>query len=99
MSVDIDSLLVWGRRSFVLIGWLAFLLGAFSLIAPGRSIALYQWIMERLNWRVSPINEKREMINTRLLGFGLVVLSLMLFRFLQCVPEAAQIVITSHRGK
>ena len=43
-----------------------------------RSIALYQWIMARLNWRVSPIDEVREVRNTRLLGGLLIFLSVVI---------------------
>jgi len=59
------------------LGELAILLfGVFSAVWPRRSIALYQWIMERFNWRVSPIDEFREVRTTRVLGILLVLLSL-----------------------
>ena len=50
-------------------------IGALSVASPRRSIALYEWIMERLNWRVSPIDEAMERRNTRLLGAVLCGLS------------------------
>ena len=52
------------------------LFGVFSAAAPRRSIALYQWIMAQVNWRVSPIDERREVGNTRLLGVLLAGFSL-----------------------
>ena len=52
--------------------------GFFSAFSPQRSIALYQWIMAYFNWRVSPIDEARELRTTRLLGGLLVVLGLVL---------------------
>jgi hypothetical protein len=50
-------------------------LGALSAFWPRRSIGLYQWIMERFNWKVVPIDEPREVGNTRILGIALVALS------------------------
>ena len=64
---------------FLGIGCLGFALGVLSVAWPRRSISLYQWIMERFNWRVVPIDEPREVRNTRVLGMALVVLSLAIF--------------------
>jgi len=50
-------------------------LGILSAFWPKRSIGLYQWIMERFNWKVVPIDELREIRNTRILGIALVTLS------------------------
>lgn len=60
--------------------------GILSAGWPGRSIGLYQWIMERFNWRMAPIDLAREIRNTRVLGVLLTVLSLALFAafFLRC---------------
>ena len=52
------------------------LFGAFSAAAPRQSIELYQWLMARFNWRVSPIDERREVLTTRALGILLVLFSL-----------------------
>jgi len=49
--------------------------GVLSAIWPRRSIGLYQWIMERFNWRVTPIDEAREVRNTVFLGAFLALLS------------------------
>jgi hypothetical protein len=65
--------LAWGLK-FLAAATLGF--GVFSALGPRRSIALYQWIMERFNWRVSPIDEPRELRTTRLLGGLLALLSL-----------------------
>ena len=54
-------------------------LGLGSVVRPARSIALYQWIMKRMNWNVAPIDELREVRNTRILGVILVAISLALF--------------------
>jgi hypothetical protein len=70
---------------FLGIGCLGFALGFLSAARPMRSIALYQWIMERFNWKVAPIDLAREVRNTRILGLVLVALSLATF------------VIASHR--
>jgi len=66
---------VWCGMTLGEVGILLF--GLFSAVWPRRSIALYQWIMERFNWRVSPIDERREVRTTRVLGVLLVCLSLM----------------------
>ena len=55
-------------------------IGTLSAASPQRSIALYEWIMERFNWRVSPIDEALELRNTRLLGVVLCGLSLVILR-------------------
>jgi hypothetical protein len=64
---------------FIGIGCLGLTLGVLSVVWPKRSIALYQWIMERFNWKVTPIDEPREIRNTRILGAVLVALSLIIF--------------------
>lgn len=64
---------------FLGIGFSGLILGVFSAIQPKRSIALYQWIMERFNWKVVPIDELREIRNTRVLGVALAVISALLF--------------------
>lgn len=64
---------------FLGIGSLGLVVGLLSVIQPQRSIGLYQWIMERLNWRVAPIDESREIRNTRVLGVALATLSLVIF--------------------
>ncbi|MBI2496236.1 MAG: hypothetical protein HYY90_04835 [Candidatus Omnitrophica bacterium] len=67
------------RFGIALLGIVALLVGSLSVVAPRRSIALYQWIMARFNWRVSPIDEAREIRNTRLLGAVLALLGVMLW--------------------
>lgn len=59
----------------VAIGTLVF--GAWSAMQPARSIALYQAMMRVFNWRVEPIDQRRELITTRWLGLALVVCSLL----------------------
>ena len=78
MSNRITCVLQGLRWGIALLGIVALLLGSLSALAPRRSIALYQWIMARFNWRVSPIDEAREIRNTRLLGALLVLLGVML---------------------
>ena len=65
----------------VAVATLAF--GAWSAAKPARSIALYQAIMRRFNWRVEPIDRPRELLTTRWLGVVLAccsVLSVFLLR-------------------
>ena len=60
---------------FLALGVLGLAIGILSAFWPKRSIGLYQWIMERYNWKVTPIDEAREVRNTARLGFLLGVLS------------------------
>ncbi len=66
---------------FALLGisCLGFVLGVLSIVQPQRSIGLYQWMMERFNWKVVPVDELREVRNTRILGIVLAALSVTLF--------------------
>ena len=68
----------WCRWGMGLAAAAGLAVGMLSAAAPQRSIALYQWIMERFNWRVSPIDEARELRNTRALGALLALLSLVI---------------------
>jgi hypothetical protein len=68
------------------IGCLGFVLGIFSVVRPQRSIGLYQWIMECFNWKVTPINEQREVRNTRILGMVLAAISLSIFFMVFSTP-------------
>ena len=78
MSESVEIPLAWFWCAARCVGVAALVLGCLSVVAPMRSIALYQWIMARLNWRVSPIDEVREVRNTRLLGGLLIFLSLVM---------------------
>ncbi len=62
-----------------ILGFFGLALGVFSASDPKRSMGLYQAIMKFYNWNVSPIDEAREVRNTRLLGLVLAVLSLSIF--------------------
>ena len=59
-------------KGFLVVEWTIVLLtmglGVFSAISPGGMIKLYQWIMQKLNWRVVPIDEEKEKRNTRVMG-------------------------------
>ena len=87
MTDPIGTLIGWFWCAAALVGIAAFLLGWLSAVAPTRSIALYQWIMEQLNWRVSPIDEGREVRNTKRFGSLLLLLSLMMLWCLVSQPH------------
>ncbi|MBI4115982.1 MAG: hypothetical protein HY447_05370 [Candidatus Omnitrophica bacterium] len=63
-----DILLAWGMACT--------LFGIFTAVWPRRSIGFYQWIMRLINWQVSPIDEAREVKNTRRFGIYLVLLGI-----------------------
>jgi len=55
------------------------LLGVFSAFDPQKSIRLYQALMRMFHWKVEPLRPQREIRNTRLMGFFMIVLSVTLF--------------------
>ena len=77
MTIQFTFDLFWIVWSLYLIEGTTLTLGVISSLWPDRSIALYTWLMARLNWRVSPIDEGLEVRNTRFLGIILILLSLM----------------------
>ena len=64
----------WFWLGMVCISILALGIGGLSVWSPQRSIRLYQRIMAFFNWRVEPIDEARELRNTRWLGMLLIAL-------------------------
>ena len=78
MFVDLGPYTAWVGRGAWLIGGAGFLFGIFTAFWPKRSIALYEWLMAQINWRVEPIDEPREVRTTCLLGILLILLSLAL---------------------
>ena len=79
MQCPLSSCCMSPKFVFLGIGCLGLALGILSVVRPKQSIGLYQWIMECFNWKVAPINEPREVRNTRVLGIVLVALSLAIF--------------------
>lgn len=73
------DLLSFGSWAVGLIGAVSFVLGVLSALAPGKSIGLYIWVMAKFNWAVRPIDEAREVGNTRFAGFVLIFLGLVIF--------------------
>ena len=71
----IEALANWGWAALPLVAVGILCFGAFSAAAPAQSIALYQRLMSWFNWRVSPIDEPRELRTTRVLGVLLILLS------------------------
>ena len=78
MQCPLSSGCMFSKVVFLATGGLGFVLGLLSVIWPARSISLYQWIMERFNWKVAPIDLPREIRNTRALGIVLTALSLVI---------------------
>ena len=62
----------WGIGS---IGGSSLLMGIFSIFWPRKSMQLYIWMMAKFNWRVSPIDDQRELSSTRRFGVYLTLLA------------------------
>lgn len=77
---ELAILLTWFWHGMALVGALALGLGLLSALAPRRSIGLYQRIMAWFNWRAEPLNEAREVRNTRWLGVLLIGLAVVALR-------------------
>ena len=86
MSDPIETVVSWCICGGKALGLVAIGFGVFSALAPQRSIALYQWIMARFNWRVAPIDERREIRTTRILGVLLVMLGGVILALLCAQP-------------
>ena len=63
----------------MLIGASGFVVGTLSFVSPEKSIQLYQWIMKLFNWHVEPVNLRKEIRNTRILGALMTALSVVIF--------------------
>jgi len=69
---------VTSKAIFLVISVISLSLGLLSLGWPDRSIRLYQRMMEAFNWRVHPIDEARELKNTKRFGIWLILLGVAL---------------------
>lgn len=76
MSFEFEVPLGWFRNGAAAVGVVSLVFGIFTALLPQRSIALYGWLMARINWRVVPIDEAREIRTTRFLGSLLTLLAL-----------------------
>jgi hypothetical protein len=50
-------------------------IGVFLMINPSLAIEIQRRFYARLNWRIEPISLKKELRNTRIMGFLLIILS------------------------
>ena len=71
----LSSLNDWVKIGMFGAAWFGLGTGMLSLFSPERSIKLYQWIMRLCNWRVEPLDYKRELWNTKALGALLITIS------------------------
>lgn len=79
MSFELEVPLAWMRIFSSIVGTAGLIFGLFSAFWPRRSIAFYEWLMARINWQVRPIDEAREIQNTRRLGWLLIGMNLALW--------------------
>jgi len=79
MSFEFEVSLDWMRIFSGAVGTVGFAFGLFSAFWPRRSINFYEWLMARINWQARPIDEAKEIRNTRALGWLLIGMSLALW--------------------
>lgn len=78
MSFEFEIPLAWVRLFSGVVGTAGLAFGLFSALWPRRSIAFYEGLMARINWQVKPMDEAREIRNTRRLGWLLIGMNLAL---------------------
>jgi hypothetical protein len=54
------------------------LLGLFLFLKPASAFRIQKKFYEKINWRIEPISIDRETRNTKIMGFSLIVLTLLL---------------------
>ena len=64
------------RWTVFVIGILAIVLGSHAFLWPKSALRFNVWVMSRVNWRVNPIDEVREVHISRRLGIYLIILGL-----------------------
>jgi hypothetical protein len=69
----------WITIGLLIIAVSGSVLGVLSFISPALSLRLYQVIMAFFNWRVEPIDLKKELLTTRSFGLLMIVLSVAIF--------------------
>jgi len=79
MSFEFEVPLAWVRIFSGAVGTVGFAFGLFSALWPARSVAFYEGLMARINWQVKPIDEVKEIQNTRRLGWLLIGMNLALW--------------------
>ncbi|MBI4358234.1 MAG: hypothetical protein HY584_02950 [Candidatus Omnitrophica bacterium] len=77
-GMQIQVPIEWVQAALISVASCGIGLGVLSIALPKRSIQLYQWMMKNFNWRVEPIHYERELRNTRVLGFWLFVMSVLM---------------------
>ncbi|MCM8780530.1 MAG: hypothetical protein NC908_01210 [Candidatus Omnitrophica bacterium] len=50
-------------------------IGAFFVVRPTTAIKLQIKFYEKINWKISPVSMQKEVRNTRIMGFILIVVS------------------------
>lgn len=57
-------------------------IGVFMVIRPALAIEIQRRFYEKINWRIEPISMPREIRNTRIMGYFLVLLLIALLFFI-----------------
>jgi len=60
--------------TFILFCLLGLSIGIILIISPGFAIEIQRKFYEKINWRITPISMEKELANTRIMGYFLLLL-------------------------
>lgn len=63
---------------FTLISAVIFAIGVFIFLKPASAIKLQIKFYEKINWRIEPVNMRKEVRNTRLMGLFMMILAILI---------------------
>ena len=52
--------------------------GLFLFLRPAHAIELQRRFYEKINWRIEPISMQKELRNTKIMGIGLIVMTILI---------------------
>lgn len=56
---------------------LIFLAGSFVFVDPARAIELQKRFYAKINWRIEPIDMRKELRNTKIMGLSMVIAAIL----------------------
>lgn len=82
-----ESLIIWLAKIplfpiLPVISLTGLFIGIFFIVKPALAIEIQRRFYAKINWRIEPISVSREVRNTRIMGYFLVIFSLMTLTFI-----------------